>query len=287
MKTIEDHFMGTDSCKLYYKIWEPEGASLKGVVVIVHGAGEHVGRYHRLVDGLVPAGYVLAGFDLRGHGRSEGQRGHIDSWEDYRSDLKLFIELVGKPFPHLPIFVYGHSLGALIVQDFLITHQEGLAGAVFSGTPIVPTKIAPAHQVLLVKILSGLLPRASLNMHVEGSDLSRDGKVAAAYDQDPLVHWKRTFRWGREGLRTIERVKEGTPKITLPVLYLHGGEDRSVSPEGSQYCYDHVKSEDKQLEIYPGSYHEPHNDLDYHLVVDDIINWLDAHIHQVGQFLKK
>jgi alpha-beta hydrolase superfamily lysophospholipase len=277
MKEIEDHFLGVNSCKLYYKIWEPEATPVKAVVIFVHGVGEHIGRYNRLVEGLVPAGYVLAGYDLRGHGRSDGQRGHIDSWEDYRGDLKLFIDLVRKLFPHPQVFIYGHSLGAMIVQDFLIDYQDGLAGAVLSGTPIVPTKVAPPHQVLLVKILSGILPRASINMHVEGSDLSRDVKMAAAYDQDSLVHWKRTFRWGREGLRTIERVKEGAFRITLPVLYIHGGEDRSVSLEGSKYCYEHVKSEDKKLVVYPGSYHEPHNDLDYQLVVGDIINWLDAH----------
>jgi alpha-beta hydrolase superfamily lysophospholipase len=276
MNNQQGNFYGADNLELYYRVWEPVNVEPKALLVILHGAGEHVERYNHLVEALVPAGYILAGYDLRGHGRSKGQRGHINSWGEYRGDLERFITFTRQLFSSLPVFLYGHSLGSMIVLDYIIKKEEEISGAVLSGTPIEPKKVAPPHQVFMVKLFSRIIPKASLNMHVEGQDLSRDAGIAAAYDADPLVHWKRSFRWGAEALKTVQRIREGVSDVSIPVLFVHGECDRSVSLDGSKYCYKEVKSTDKQLRIYPGCLHEPHNDLDYKIVVADIQKWLDA-----------
>jgi alpha-beta hydrolase superfamily lysophospholipase len=276
MKEKEGNLTGVNDCQLYYKIWEPKELNSRAVLVITHGAGEHIGRYRHFVNTLVPAGFVLAGHDQRGHGKSEGKRGHIDDWEEYRGDLRRFIDMVGKLYPSLPLFLYGHSMGSLVALDYLIYHQRGLAGAVISGTSVEPKKAAPPHLVFLVKVLSGILPRFSLNVDLQGGELSRDDQTASAYMDDPLVHWNRTFRWGAEGLKVIESIKEKVSEIELPILFVHGACDRLVSVEGAKYCFEGVRSQDKEIKVYADCLHEPHNDLDYKIVIDDIKNWLYA-----------
>ncbi len=239
---------GAKGCRLFYQTWLPEGAS-RAVLVLVHGAGEHCGRYQNLVDGLVPAGYAIAGYDQRGHGRSGGRRGHIDSWDEYRGDLRLFLDLAGHLLPGVPVFLYGHSHGTLMALDYILRHPEGLSGAVLSGTALEPAEAAPAWQVLLAKTLSGLLPTFSLRVRLEGSTLSRDGRVARAYEEDPLVHWLRSVRWGAESLQAIEWIKARPGDIRLPVLFLHGESDRLVRASGAQLFYDQIQYPDKAIRI--------------------------------------
>ena len=148
MKQSTGNFEGVNACKLYYKTWLPEEQP-KATLVIVHGAGEHIDRYQNVVNGLVASGFALAGYDLRGHGRSEGRRGHINSWDEYRGDLREFIKMTRQMLPEMPLFILGHSLGSLIVLDYLIYHQEGLSGAILSGTSLDPVDAAPPVQKFL------------------------------------------------------------------------------------------------------------------------------------------
>ena len=142
MKQNTEKFNGVDGCQLYYKSWEPE-ETLKAKLIIVHGAGEHIDRYENLVNALPESGYVVVGYDQRGHGRSEGQRGHINSWDEYRGDLEVFIDEVNQMYPEIPVFVLGHSLGSLIVLDYIIHQTEGIKGAIISGTALAPKDAAP------------------------------------------------------------------------------------------------------------------------------------------------
>ena len=277
MKQSTGNVDGMNGCKLYYKTWLPEDQP-KAALIIVHGAGEHIDRYQNLVGVLVKAGYALVGYDLRGHGRSEGQRGHIYNWDDYRFDLREFVKLTREKFSDSPQFIFGHSLGALIVLDYLIVHQEGLSGAILSGTALDPVDAAPPLQVFLAKLLSGIYPTFSLKIPLPGSSLSRDAQVAQAYDQDPLVHRKRTARWGAESLSTIEHIKNHADQIKLPVLFIHGEKDPLVSAEGTQRYFERLSIVDKTLHIYPDTLHEPHNDLDHQAVIADMVYWISSHL---------
>ena len=277
MKEQTGQFEGVNGTQLLYKAWLPDSPP-RAILAIVHGAGEHMGRYQNLVDALVPAGFLLTGYDQRGHGQSEGQRGHIDSWNEYREDIRIFLALAGKLGPGLPLFLYGHSSGSLEVLDYILHSSEGLAGAILSGTATDPKEAAPPHQVLLVKALSGILPRFTLKVKLEGSSLSRNPQVAQAYMEDPLVHWQRSVGWGAESLRVIEWIKSHAGEIALPVLFLHGEADQVVTAAGAQQIFEQIQYPDKTLHIYPGGLHEPHNDLEYQQAISDIASWMNSHL---------
>ena len=277
MKEQTGHFEGVNRFQLFYKAWLPDDPP-KAVLAIVHGAGEHIDRYKNLVDALVPAGFMLTGYDQRGHGRSEGQRGHINSWNEYREDLRIFLALAGKLAPGLPLFLYGHSHGSLEVLDYILHYPEGLAGAIISGTALDPKEAAPPHLVLLAKALSGIVPSFSLKVKLEGSSVSRNPQVAKDYMEDSLVHWYRSVRWGTESLKIIEWIKSRAGEINLPVLFLHGECDALVTAAGAQRFFGQIQNPDKAIPISRGGQPEPHNDLDYKQVISDIESWMDSHI---------
>lgn len=277
MEQTSGTFEGINDCKMYYKTWAPD-KSPRAVLIIVHGVGEHIDRYQNLVSGLVNSGHALAGYDLRGHGRSEGQRGYINSWGEYRGDLREFIKKARLMFPNKPVFVLGHSLGSLIVLDYLIQGGDKLSGAILSGTALDPVEAAPPVQKFLAQLLSGVYPTFSLKVKQPGKSLSRDAQVAKAYDQDPMVFWVRTARWGAESLKAIERIEANADKISMPVLFIHGENDPVASAEGAQRYFDRVEYPDKTIRIYTANMHEPHNDLDHPEVVADIEAWVSKHL---------
>jgi alpha-beta hydrolase superfamily lysophospholipase len=271
-------FIGADGVELYSSCWRPRGAA-RAVVTLVHGIGEHAGRYTTLVTHLTAAGFAVYGFDHRGHGRSPGRKGHIGSWTEYREDVRAFLGTVEKQFPGRPVFLYGHSLGALIVTEYVIAYPGGgLVGVIVSGIPLQPTGVAKPHLVALARILSRVWPTFSISLGVDGSRLSRDPDVVRDYDEDPLVHHVASMRWGAETLAAIERVRSRAAAIRLPILILHGGDDRINSVEGSKELFEKVSSADKQLIIYPGGAHEPHNDIDRAQVALDVEGWLNRHV---------
>jgi alpha-beta hydrolase superfamily lysophospholipase len=273
----EGSFRGYGDLELYYQCWKPDGQA-KATVAIVHGVREHSGRYAPMADYLTSRGYAVYCFDNRGHGRSPGQRGHINAWREYRDDADAFLSLVRSEAPDLPLFLLGHSMGALIALDYLLYHPEGLRGAVISGAPLEPIDATKPVQLLVARVLSRIRPRLSMTSKFGGEQVSRDPAVARAYDTDPLVHDQTSLRWGMEFLATIDRVKARGTEVKLPILMLHGGDDRIVSPEGSKRFFEQVGSADKEMKVYPERFHEPHNDIGREQVLSDIGDWLDAHV---------
>ncbi len=272
----ETTFHGAEGLGLFLQTWQPDGA-IKAVVALVHGIGEHSGRYPALINALTASGFAVTSFDHRGHGKSPGIRGHVDGWSEYREDVREFLRYTSTHFPRLPIFLYGHSLGALIASDYVIHHPDGLAGLIMSGHPLVPTGAAKPHLIFLARLLSKLHPTFLIRLGLDASALSRDGRAVEEYLADPLVQTKVTARWGTEALAAVDRVRARAHEITMPVLIVHGGADKVNSPEGSRELLALMSSSDKTLHIYPGGYHEPHNDLDRELVFRDVVNWLLTH----------
>ena len=277
MERSEGTFRGAGGIELYYQCWRPSGEA-KAVVAIVHGVREYGGRYAPVADYLTAHGYAVYAFDQRGHGRSPGQRGHINAWEEYRGDAEAFLAMIGQQEPNLPVFLMGHSMGALVALDYLLAHPEGLRGAIISGAPLQPIGAPKPYQIVVARFLSRVRPRSSITSAFDGSAVSRDPEVVRAYDTDPLVFNKTSVRWGMEFLATIERVKPRATEVKIPILMIHGGADPIVSVDGSRNFFEKLGSPDKELKIYPGSYHEPHNDLDREQVVSDIGQWLDRHV---------
>ncbi len=256
---------------------------VKGVLALVHGLGEHSGRYCEVVKGLTAAGYAVFGFDNQGHGKSEGQRGHITSWQDYRDNTQTFLQLVRQREPTAPLFLMGHSLGGLIVLDYVLRGEQSLEfkalniqRLVVSAPPIQPKGgTTSTVRIWTARLLSGLLPRITVKMGLCKDGLSRSQEITEQTAHDPLTHPYVTLRWGTETLSTLKWVKANIGRITLPILLTHGEDDPIVAPEGTRQIFQQVQSSEKKLAVYPGSYHEPHNDLDSSQVVADLVRWLD------------
>ena len=277
MKDAEGIFRGADGIELYYQCRQPEREA-RAVLAIVHGLGEHSGRYANVVHALVPRGYAVYGFDHRGHGRSRGQRGHIDSWDQYRGDVGAFLRLIEEREPHRPVFLMGHSMGALVVLDYLIHDSKGLRGAVISGAPIEPAGVAKPALVFVSRLLSRVCPRFPLRLALDTSALSRDAAVVRAYVKDPLVHGRFTARWGAEALAAVARVKARVDAVDVPVLFVHGEADRLNLAGGVRGYFEKIAYADKTMLVYPEMYHELHNDFGYDRYLSDLEQWLMRHL---------
>ncbi len=272
----EGRFAAGGGLELFWQRWLPEGEP-HAAMVLVHGVGEHSGRYMNVVTPLVAAGYAIYGYDQRGHGCSPGPRVHIERWADYRDDLHAFLALVATRAPGRPLVLYGHSMGSLVVLDYLAEHPGGLAGAIISGVALQPTGVGKPYQRVMVRVLSRVAPRLSVDLKIAPDDLTHDPAAIAAGRADPHLTSRATVRWGAESLAAVERIAAGMAAIDLPLLVLHGGADPLNRPAGARALVDTVRSADTTLRIYPGVCHEPHNDLGHEQVAADIERWL-AHL---------
>jgi len=277
MNHSEGAFPGVGGLELYYQKWLPEGSPL-AILAIVHGFGEHSGRYSTVVNHLTSRGFAIYGFDHRGHGRSPGQRGHINAWDEYRGDVNAFLKTIQAQNPQEAIFLMGHSMGALIVLDYVLRCPEKLAGTIVSGTPIDPVGFAKPYLVTLARLLSRILPKFPIKIPFDAATISRDADVVAAYRQDSLVHCLATPRWGTESQKTIQWIKSRPQDLQMPILMIHGGSDPINTVAGCEDFFEKITYPDKQLLVYPESYHEPHNDLDHKQVVEDLEKWLTKHL---------
>jgi len=273
MRHSDGRFAGLGGVDLYRQEWLPD-VRPRAAVVLVHGVGEHSGRYGRLVGPLTEAGYAVYAYDHRGHGRSSGPRVHIDRWEQYRADLATHLAFVAEQTPGCPTVLYGHSMGSLVVLDYLLDRREGLAGAVISGAALEPAGVGSPALIAIARVLSRIAPHFSMSLGIDPGSLTRDPEALAAYSADELIEPKATMRWGTESLDTVERIKQGMGTIDLPILVVHGGADPLNLPSGARALYDALPNPDKTLHVYPDVHHEPHNDLDHEQLAADVAEWL-------------
>lgn len=277
MKHVEGAFKGPEGVNLFYQYWLPDEKA-KAVLVIVHGAAEHSGRYMNVVNYFVPRAYAVCGFDYRGHGKSDGLRCYVDRFSDYVSDVRAFFEKVHREYSDLKIFLVGHSMGAIISVAYAVQYQSDLAGLIVSGMGLKPgSSISPALKIV-ARLLSILFPKMGVTT-LDATAISRDKSVVDAYVNDPLVYrGKVTARLGAELVKTLDKLPSMIPEINIPILILHGTEDRLCNPEGSQMLYDLVGSRDKTLKLYEGFYHEVFNEPEREKVMADVEAWLSTHL---------
>lgn len=277
MKHHEGNFTGIRNTRIYYQYWLPEGEPA-AICLIVHGVAEHSGRYMNVVNHLLPRGYAVYGIDHIGHGKSEGKRVYVDRFQDYIATLKRYVDMIRGWHPETPVFLIGHSMGGLIGAEYLLRHQDDLAGAVLSGPGVkVPDDISKA-VLWAGQILSVVLPGAGI-IQLDASDVSRDPAVVDAYVNDPLVHTgKITARLGAEMIRTMQHATRCAAGIRLPILIVQGGADKLVDPAGAQMLYDSAGSADKTIKVYEGFYHEIFNEPDHGRVLADVAGWIAAHL---------
>jgi alpha-beta hydrolase superfamily lysophospholipase len=264
----ENSFKGLKDFNIYYQCWLP-GGEPKAVLLIAHGYAEHSGRYGNVVDYFVPRGYAIWALDHRGHGRSDGDRVQVDSWDDYLDDLKTFFDLVKARNPGRKIFLVGHSMGAAISTGYALRHQDELDGLILSGGGITPTDPERAARV------AAETPARTGGL---ATTLSRDPKVVEAYVSDPLVYTgpppeRRSALAGMRG-SLPERVKE----IKLPILIMAGGASPLGDGPRSQVLFEDVGSADKTLKLFPELMHEIFNEPEHLTVLSDMEAWLEHHL---------
>ncbi len=259
---------------------KPSSAFSNGVkaqILIVHGLGEHIGRYENTTKHLALRGWTVCGFDLRGHGLSSGRRGDVDNFSKFLSDIKEFYSFI-KRFFEGRVFILGHSFGGLLTLLYSTRFPDGISGAVISN-PILKFKMRiPPYKLALGNLLKGIYPSLSFSNGIKAEYLSRDEEIVRAYKEDSLVHDRISARLFFQMLREIETLKASTEHFKTPLLLLLSGNDRIIDSEESKIFFDKIKFEDKKLIELKDFYHEPFNEIGKEGVFDCIDSWINPHL---------
>lgn len=274
-KHREGCFLGMNGLELFYQSWVPEGKP-RGVLALVHGECDNSGCFRSVIAHAVPRGFAVYAFDLRGHGRSDGLRGHVRQFDLYHGDVQAFLGRVYNEQPGLPIFLMGFSIGGLIVADYMLRQPPGLRGVILMSVPFKPSG---ATWLLTSRLFAPILPRLRLNLKQDPQQLTRDMKVIASEREEAQGRNSYiTARWGAEVARTIKWVNAHADMARQPLLIQHGTGDLLYDVDGAREFYEDVLWADKTLKIYAGAYHALYNDLDRAQVISDLVDWMEAHL---------
>lgn len=270
-----------DGSRIHYQCWVPTGET-KRVLVIQHGFGEHGGRYGHLLDALAGQGYRVYSIDSRGHGQSEGKRGHTDQFQYYIEDLAELIQIARRENNQQKIYLLGHSLGGVISLQYALqfTNQDNLVALVVSSPALEVVMDAAKHVKKFVgEFLAPLAPSVTVNAGLDTKYLSHDPETVRAYNEDPLVHGKISLQMGKNLFEVGEAVYKNAPKLKVPLYIFHGTGDNITSVAGSKKLFDCAGSPDKKMNLYDGLYHETMNESPESRakVLTDLKEWLAAH----------
>jgi len=261
--------------QIFFRSWRPSLAP-RAAIVIVPGFNSHSAYYAWTAQELVADRLAVYALDLRGRGKSDGERFYVETFNDYVSDVSRCVALVKSREPGVPLYLLGHSAGGVVACLFALDHQAVLAGLVCES--FAHQLPAPDFALAVFKGLSHLAPHAHI-LRLKNEDFSRDPQAVAAMNADPLIaHETQPTRTLAAMVRADERLKEEFPRVTLPVLILHGSADKATRPSGSQLFYDTAGSRDKTLKLYEGHVHDLLNDLGKEAVMADIKVWMEARL---------
>lgn len=269
---------GADGLKIAYRSWRP-AVEPRAVLIIVPGFNSHSGYYQWTAEQFTSDRIIVYAIDLRGRGRSDGDRFFVQGFDRYVSDVAKLIALAKARDSNLPIILLGHSAGGVVACLYALEHQDELAGLISES--FAHELPAPNFALAVIRGLSHLAPHAHV-LRLKNEDFSRDPAVVEAMNQDPLIaHEAQPTQTLAALVRADEALKAGFPGITLPVLILHGTADKAAKPSGSSHFFDAVGSNDKTLKLYEGGFHDPLNDVNKQEVAADIKGWLDRRLPQV------
>ncbi len=263
--------------RLHIRTTRPDGDA-RGIVVLTHGLGEHCGRYDHVAGPLAEDGFGVVAYDLRGHGRSTGLRGHVDGFAEYTGDLDRVLSLAREEFGEgLPVLVYGHSMGGLIVLSYMLDYPDSPAVGFAVSNPLIRTAFEPPKlKVAAGRLLSKVLPRLRLANEVDHQGLSRDPAEVQAYIDDPYVHGLVSTRWFTSMTAAAQRVEQEAEKLARPGLWLLGRKDPIVDSSAGESVAQ--KTPASTIRSYADTVHEPHNDLDRDQVIGDLRAWMSERV---------
>ncbi|MEZ0609506.1 lysophospholipase [Fibrella sp. WM1] len=249
----------------------------KAVVGVIHGFGEHSGRYKHVAGFLNERGFAVTSYDLPGHGRTSGKRGHVANYEVLLASVAAFLQFTRERHPNLPIFLFGHSMGGNILANFLIRRKPAIQAAVVQAPWLRIPYAPPKLEIWLAKTMRYIYPSIQVSSKLDPASISRDPAVVAAYKADPLVHDKITPGWFFGAFEAQEYAISHADQINVPTLVMHGTEDRLAAHSGS---VDLVAKGGRSLTFksWPGLYHELHNEPEQRDVLQFMASWLESQL---------
>lgn len=277
MNHHETKWKSHDGLDAFAEVWEPVAVAPRAVVCLVHGLGEHTSRYVHVAGAFAKEGFVLAGADLRGHGRSGGARGHLASAEDFLKDIDLLLTQVRSRYPGLPLLLYGHSLGGILVLYYVLKRNPDIKGAVVTSPGLHTALERQPVKMMMARVLGSLMPGVSMPSGLETGGLSRDPAVVQAYLNDPLVHDRISLGFGKIMLGVIQWTLAHAGEFPLPLLLMHGKNDTIAFPSGSIEVAAAVK-ERATLLLWEDGCHELHNEPEKAEVFKTMTMWMDARL---------
>jgi acylglycerol lipase len=271
----ESTFAGVGGLKIFTRSWQPEGKA-RGVVVIVPGFNSHSGQYLWVGEQFAAKDLAAYAIDLRGRGCSEGERYYVERMEDYTDDVATLVRTAKSENPGLPVLVLGHSAGGVVSCVYALDHQSEIDGLICESFAYdLPV---PGFVLSILKGFDHIAP----HLHVytlKNENFSRDPLFVDSMNNDPLIKGEsEPTQTATVMIDAARRLNKEFPLIKLPVLILHGTEDKATNPSGSQFFYDNAGSTDKSLKLYEGHYHDLLNDLGKETVMADINDWIDARV---------
>lgn len=278
-KRSEGFFKGYNDINLFFQIWDNPNA--KGTIIFTHGQGEHSESYHRLISAFENDKWSFYGWDLRGHGRSEGRRGFVQEFDDYCRDFKIFVEMVLKneKVRQGPVILLCHSMGALIQLKSMIRHPDLRCDAMVVSSPLLGIAVnVPAFKARGAQLLNVLLPQVTMGNELNNQMLTRDPDVIREYEQDALRHDRISSGAFLGFLESFKFVAPRAGDIKTPALFVISSADPVVSSSAAKEFYEKIGSKKKELFVYPDAKHELINDTIRQTVFADIKNFLDAYV---------
>lgn len=268
-----------DGTNIFFQSWTKPNP--EKVIVLQHGFGEHSDRYGNLLDKIKDEPYSVYALDARGHGRSDGKRGHVDQFQRYIDDLADLIRIAKQEQSVSKVLLIGHSLGGVISLQYSMEgfNQDNLLGLIISS-PALQIRMDFEKQVKKVaaEFLSAFMPATTMDANLDLKFLTHDESVIEAYKKDPLVHGKISFQMGRNLFHLAAVMNNKAHLIQVPILMIHGDQDGIADVEGSRNFYRNLNTSKKDIKIYPGLFHELMNELPEYReqVMQDVFDFIKS-----------
>ena len=271
--SISKNILSKYGYKIFLRSWSTEKTPSHNILII-HGLGEHSGRYDEFANYFLKKNIGVFAFDLVGHGKSEGTKGHVSKIQNFIDDIEEVLIIVRKKYIDIPIILFGHSLGGCLVLNYLIERKsKEINSAIVSSSWIITKVKLPKYLLKFQHLISVIFPRVRLSNRLNPNDLSKDREVVKNYINDPYVHDRISLNLFKEVNKGIKKIKKESHKLNLPILIIHGKKDKIISYKGSKLL--NKKIIHSKLRLFENIFHEPHNDLEKEEVLNlyfDFIN---------------
>jgi alpha-beta hydrolase superfamily lysophospholipase len=263
----------TDGIQLYGQEWAPDGEA-RGVVALVHGLGEHIGRYQHVAEAFTRAGLAMLGVDLPGHGRSEGTRGHT-SFDAVIPEITRLLDEASSRYPGKPRFLYGHSMGGAMVLYYGLKCRPHIQGIMCTSPGLATGVPVPAIKLLLARVMARIAPSFTMDNGLDANNLAHAPELVKTYQNDPLVHPRISARLGLDLLTQGQWMIQHAGEFPVPLLLVQGAKDHIVSPKATQAFAEAAPRGLTTYKVWEDAYHETHNDEGKEQAIQYMIQWLE------------